>query len=518
MKTLRSFVHDEWHQADSGFAPLHNPCTEEPIARAGSQGIDFGAAYEHARNVGGTTLRDMSFAQRGELLSAMSKALYTRREELIELSSLNTGVTRKDAKFDLDGATFTLSYYGKLGKSLGDRKWFAEDDGAQLGRSSRFWGRHMRLPRRGVAVHVNAFNFPAWGLAEKASCAILAGMPVISKPATSSAWVAERCVEILVDEGTLPPGVLSLICGSTGDLLDRLGEQDVFAFTGSADTALKLRGKPNLLAASTRVNIEADSLNAAVLAPGLDREGEAWNVFLVDVAREITQKTGQKCTAVRRIFVPRDELDEVQAALCERLAAAVPGDPRDASVTMGPLATERQLHDAVEGVARLAGEAEIVHGTGQRVDGRGTQPGQGWFFAPTLLRSEKTSAAGVLHRHEVFAPVSTLCAYSGDLADAAAGVGYARGTLVTSLYLDRPEHLTEYMTAGGATSGRLYVASSKVAPQLPGSGTTLPAMLHGGPGRAGGGEELGGISGLSLYQQRVAVTGDRALLDRAGAD
>ncbi len=518
MKTLRSYVQGRWHQADSDLVPLHNPCTEEPIAQAGSRGVDFGAAYDYARDTGGPALRELSFAQRGELLSAMSKALYAKRDELIELSGLNTGVTRKDAKFDLDGATFTLSYYGKLGKSLGDRHWFAEDEGAQLGRSSRFWGRHLRLPRGGVAVHVNAFNFPAWGLAEKAACAILAGMPVISKPATSSAWVAERCAEILVEAGVLPAGAFSLICGSTGDLLDRLGEQDVFAFTGSADTALQLRGKQNLLAASTRVNIEADSLNAAVLAPGLDREGETWNVFLRDVAREISQKTGQKCTAVRRIFVPRDELDEVQAALCERLSEVVPGDPRDSAVTMGPLATAGQLRDAVDGVSKLAAEAEIVHGNGRRVDGRGVQPGKGWFFAPTLLRSEKPSAADVVHRHEVFGPVATLCPYSGDLSEAAAGVGQARGTLVTSLYTDRPEDLAGYLTAGGGTSGRLYVASSKVAPQLPGSGTTLPAMLHGGPGRAGGGQELGGIRGLSLYQQRVAVTGDRALLDRAGAD
>jgi 3,4-dehydroadipyl-CoA semialdehyde dehydrogenase len=515
MKTLRSYVQGGWHQADTGFAPLHNPCTEEPIAQASSHGIDFGAALEFARDKGGPALRDMTFAQRGQLLAGMSKALYEKREELIELSSVNTGVTRKDAKFDLDGATFTLSYYAKLGESLGDRHRVAEDEGTQLGRSARFWGRHLRVPRRGVAVHVNAFNFPAWGLAEKAACAILAGMPVLSKPATSSAWVTERCAEILVDADILPAGAFGLICGSTGDLLERLGEQDVFAFTGSADTALKLRGMPNLLAASTRVNIEADSLNAAVLAPGLDRDSETWDVFVQDVTREILQKTGQKCTAVRRIFVPRDEMDEVQDVLCERRAAAVPGDPRDSSVTMGPLATAGQLRDAISGVEKLSSAAEVVFGTGQRVDGAGAQPGKGWFFGPTLLRlTDPTS--DTVHRHEVFAPVSTLCPYENGVEDAAAGVARSGGTLVTSLYLDSPQTLADYLHAGGATSGRLYVGSEKVAAQLPGSGTTLPAMLHGGPGRAGGGEELGGLSGLSLYQQRVAVTGDRALLDRAG--
>ena len=515
MRTLRSHVLGRWHQADTGFVPLHNPCTEEPIAQASSRGIDFRGAYEFARDRGGPALREMTFEQRGALLAAMSKALHEKRDELIQLSGLNTGVTRKDAKFDLDGATFTLSYYAKLGQSLGDRRTLTEDEGAQLGRSPRFWGRHLRLPRRGVALHVNAFNFPAWGLAEKAACAMLAGMPVLSKPATSSAWVAERCAEILVDAEVLPEGVFGMICGSTGDLLEHLGEQDVFAFTGSADTALKLRGMPNLLAASTRVNIEADSLNAAVLTPGLDRDGETWGLFLQDVAREITQKTGQKCTAVRRIFVPRDELDEVQAELGERLSATVPGDPRNADVTMGPLATAGQLNDAVEGVAKLAREAEIVHGTGKRVDGRGAQSGTGWFFGPTLLRVADSEAAHEVHRHEVFGPVSTLCPYSGDMTDAAAGVARAGGALVTSLYVDAPDALTTYLASGGATSGRLYVGSEKVAAQLPGSGTTLPAMLHGGPGRAGGGEELGGLSGLYLYQQRVAVTGDRGLVDRA---
>jgi len=312
MHTLRSFTAGRWHTANDGFVPLHDPSTEEEIARASSVGVDFEETLEFARDRGGPALRKLTFAERGEMLIAASKALHAHRDELLELSMRDSGVTRKDAKFDVDGATGTLSYYGYLGRELGDRRIAFDGEGVALGRSARFWGRHASVPRPGAAVHINAFNFPAWGFAEKAAQAWLAGMPVITKPATSTAWVTERCVEILVEAGGVPEGALSLICGATGDLLTRLGSQDVLAFTGSAATGNRLRSLPNLLERSVPVNIEADSLNATVLAPGIDRSGETWGLFLRDVSREITQKSGQKCTAVRRIFVPRDLLADVR--------------------------------------------------------------------------------------------------------------------------------------------------------------------------------------------------------------
>ena len=284
MRTLKSYVCGRWHEASDGFATLHDPSTEEPIARASSAGIDFGAALAHARDVGGPALRGMTLGERAGLLKAMSKALYERRDELLDLSMTSTGTTRKDAKFDVDGATGTLAYYAALGSSMGDARYLTDGDGEALGRSARFWGRHVLVPRRGAAVLVNAFNFPAWGLGEKAAAAILAGMPIVVKPATSTAWLAERCVEILVDSGAVPDGVLSSVCGSTGDLLARLGPQDVLSFTGSADTALKLRRQENLLAHSTRVNIEANSLNAAVLAPDVEPGSETWGLFVREVA------------------------------------------------------------------------------------------------------------------------------------------------------------------------------------------------------------------------------------------
>jgi len=512
MKTLRSFVCGEWHEAGSGFRELVNPTTEEPIGRASSAGLDFGKALAFARSRGGRALREMSFEHRAQLLKSMSKALYERRDELIALSIENTGTTRKDAKFDLDGATGTLHYYSTLAGALAEGAPMVDGRGEKLGRTARFWGEHVRLPLRGAAVLINAFNFPAWGFGEKAAAAILAGMPVIVKPATSTAMVAERCVEILAEADLLPQGALSLICGSTGDLLDRLGPQDVVAFTGSASTGLSLRGMENLLRQSVRVNVEADSLNAAVLAGDVQPGSETWQLFVRDVVREMTQKTGQKCTAVRRVFVPAEAIDDVQVALIEQLADVVAGHPEDAAVTMGPLATADQLRDAIEGVDKLGSAAEIVHGSGQRIDGVGAEAGKGFFFGPTLLRAEDPRAAGVVHEHEVFGPVATIMPYSGSADDAAELVGLGQGSLVTSLYGDDDGWMASYLEEGGAHSGRLYLGSQKMAEQAPGSGIALPQSLHGGPGRAGGGAELGGLRALELYTQRVALQGSRQML------
>ncbi|MEZ4654801.1 MAG: aldehyde dehydrogenase family protein [Candidatus Eisenbacteria bacterium] len=298
METLESFVNGAWHRASSGHATLQDPCTEEAIAQVSSQGIDFAKALDHARTVGGANLRAMTFAQRGELLMRMSKAITDAREDLLDVSIRNTGVTRKDAKFDIDGASGVLAYYAYQAKELGDRKLLIDGEGTQLGRSARFWGQHAWVPLRGVAVLINAFNFPAWGFAEKTACAFLAGVPVLTKPATSSALVTERCVRRLVESAGIPEGAFSFVAGSLGDGLDHLGAQDVLAFTGSASTGLSLRRRENLLATSARVNIEADSLNAAVLAPDVEEGSETWNLFLRDVALRLPRRR-DRSTAVR---------------------------------------------------------------------------------------------------------------------------------------------------------------------------------------------------------------------------
>lgn len=517
MKTLKSYVLSQWHEAASGFVPLVDPSTEEEIGRVSSAGVDFGAVLDYARDRGGSALRALSFGERGQILKAMSKTLREHRDELIEISRQNHGTTAADGSFDIDGASGTLGFYAAIAKRLGDGGAIVEGEGLPLARTDGFWGQHVLVPKRGVAVHINAFNFPAWGFAEKAACSILAGVPAITKPATATAMVTERAIEIFVAADILPAGALQLICGSTGDLLDRLGPQDVLAFTGSAATANKLRQRANFLDTNTRINIEADSLNAAVLGPGAAEDSAVFKLFVKDVAREMTQKTGQKCTAVRRILVPEGQVDAVQAALIERLNRVVTGNPADESVTMGPLATAHQVTDAEQGIAQLSSHAEIVHGTGQRTDGTGSPSGKGYFLAPTLLRATDARGASAIHEREVFAPVATLLPYDGGATEAAELNGLGGGTLVTSVYSDDGAWLAEFIASGGSATGRLYVGSEGSAGM--GSGLVMPQTLHGGPGRAGGGEELGGLVGIQLYMQRLALQGSRDMVQRlAGID
>ncbi len=511
MKTLRSHLCGQWFEADRDFQTLLNPSTEEPLARASSSGADFAGALSWARERGGPALRALTFAERGEILKQLGKRLREHREELLALSSVNNGSTASDGAFDLDGAGGALAYYGGLGLTLGARRILADGDGGALGKSENFWSAHALVPRSGIAVHINAFNFPAWGFAEKFACSFLAGMPTITKPATATAFVAHRIVEIAVESGLLPEGALQSIVGSTGDLLDRLGPQDVVAFTGSAATALALRQKAAIAEAGVRFNVEADSLNAAVLAPDVRPGSPTFERYVQDVAREITQKAGQKCTAVRRILVPKECAESVVAALVARLAAVVTGNPADPQVTMGPLAHGGQLRDALDGIAELLATAELVHGSGGRATGVGAPAGKGFFVAPTLLQNHHPLELTPIHYREVFAPVSTVLPYSGTASEAAAIVALGGGSLVSSVYTDDALWAGDYLGQAGAFQGRIYFGSA--TSEGYGSGAALPQSLHGGPGRAGGGEELGGIAGLRLYQQRVALQGTRARID-----
>jgi oxepin-CoA hydrolase/3-oxo-5,6-dehydrosuberyl-CoA semialdehyde dehydrogenase len=514
MITLRSWLKDVWHEGTGDFAILVNPATEAPVARTSTTGLDLRGAVEHARNVGGPALRAMTFAERGELLKRMSKVLFEVRDALIEASIENGGTTRGDAKFDIDGATGTLAYYGGLGQKLGAVRAIVDGPGEQLTRSPRFFGYHVKTPRQGVAVHVNAFNFPAWGLAEKAAVALLAGVPVISKPATATALLAYRVMERLVEAANLPPGALQLVCGNAGDLLSYLGPQDVLAFTGSSQTGARMRALDGAVSRSLRVNIEADSLNAAVLGPDAEPGGDTYQMFVRDVAREMTQKAGQKCTATRRIFVPQEVADSVQESLVEQLSGVKVGDPALDEVRMGPLATAQQLRDAREGVARLqAAGARIVFGSATDVQALGVPAGKGFFLAPVLLRADRPHDAAAVHAHEVFGPVATLMPYS-DTADAVRLVARGEGGLVTMLYTDDRTVMDAMVLQLAPYAGRVFCGSAKIAAQATSPGAVLPSCVHGGPGRAGGGEELGGERGLDFYLQRTALQGDRALLDR----
>jgi 3,4-dehydroadipyl-CoA semialdehyde dehydrogenase len=513
IKTIKSYVRGSWYEAESGFVPITNPSTEEAIARVSSEGVDFSSVLEFARQQGVSSLQAMTFAQRAGLLKEMSKVLREHRDELLELSRLNNGTTKMDGAFDIDGASGTLAYYASIGRDLADRNILIEGERVQLSREGSFAGQHIYVPRQGVAVHINAFNFPAWGFAEKAACSLLAGMPVVTKPASATALVAERCVELIIDAQILPEGAVQLVSGSLGDLLDGLGPKDVVAFTGSSETAGLVRAQLDSQSINARFNVEADSLNAAVLGPDVAPDSATMELFVRDVVREMTQKAGQKCTAVRRVIVPSSVVAGVQAALSTRLEETVVGDPADDSVTMGPLATIDQLESAEEGVAALAPGTTLVAGTGRRVEGVGATPGKGYFFAPTLIRVDDSSEANSIHRREVFAPVASLIAYDGEAQQAAELNSLAGGTLVTSIYTDDAGWVEKFLLGGGATTGRLYLGSAESLKEAPGSGVALPQSLHGGPGRAGGGEELGGMIGVKLYLQRVALQGAPALLD-----
>ena len=513
MLKLKSFVSGDWHAGSGTTATLLNPATEEPMAETSTEGIDFSAALEHARTVGGRALRAMTFTERAEKLQAIYDALFANREEFIELSIANGGNTRNDAKFDVDGATATLLAYIDVGKEIGDRHIINDGETEQIGRTPRYGGKHIYSTMCGVAVHVNAFNFPAWGMIEKAAVALLAGMPVVSKPATSTALLAHRMTEIIVESGVLPEGAFSFIAGSVGDLLDHLGPQDALAFTGSGDTAAVLRGLDAHTRRSVRINVEADSLNAAIMGPDIESGGETWQMMLNEVTNDVRQKAGQKCTAIRRVFVPPSQIENFVEALKERLEDINIGNPADANVRMGPLVSRNQLDDVAAGIDALAIQASKVSGSLQPENLTAVDAGRGFFLAPHLFRVDDVAAAPVVHEREVFGPVVTVMPYEDaeTLINICAQGG---GSLVSSVYSDDRKFARELLAGLAPYNGRLTHGSTKVAGISPGPGTVLPGLVHGGPGRAGGGEELGGARGLSFYMQRTAIQGYSALLDK----
>lgn len=512
---LESYVQGRWQAGQpEGNSQLVNPTSEEEVATTSTAGIDFGAALAFARDKGGPALREMGFARRAEMIGAMSKAIHEHREELLDLATQNGGNTRGDGKFDIDGATGTLSYYAKVGAALGDTNLWRDGDAQQLTRSPRLVGQHFYMPRNGAAILINAFNFPAWGFAEKAAVALLAGMPVVTKPATSTALVAHRIAQILVESQVLPQGAFTFLCGSAGDLLDHVTWQDVVAFTGSADTGLTIRGHRRVLAQGTRVNVEADSLNAAVLGPDLSSNASAYDLFLQEVVRDMTQKAGQKCTAIRRIMVPRNTLASVRDDLCEQLKAVRTGDPSLREVKVGPVATAGQLRSVREVVEQLKSEAKAVLGDGGRGQLTGIDHNKGYFISPTLLECEDPAGAQAVHRREAFGPVATLMPYDGTAAGAAQLLARGEGSLVSSVYSDDEQFAADVVRAAGPYLGRMHLGSSKVAEHSVGPGTVLPMFNHGGPGRAGGGSELGGLRALSFYMEKTAVQGFAPWLEK----
>ena len=517
-KTLQSHVAGGWVAGSGKPVSLVDPTTEAPLAEASTEGVDMGKALDFARDVGGPALRAMSFKERGAVLRKLARAIHAHRDELMVLGTQNAGNTRGDAKFDIDGASGTLAAYADLADELGDGKLLVDGEPINIGRSSKLAGQHVWTSRHGVAVHVNAFNFPAWGIAEKAAVALLAGVPVITKPATSTALLAHRMFELFVAEDLLPRGVLSLLCGSTGDLIERLREQDVLAFTGSGDTGTLLRSLKNVVGHSVRVNVEADSLNAAILGADAQPGSETFDLFVKDVVRDVQQKSGQKCTAIRRVFVHRDRLDAVREVLVERLRDLKVGNPAHEEVMVGPVATRKQRDDVLAGIERLVkGGARVATG-GKRPEALvGVEGAKGFFVAPTLLETAGVDAVADVHQHEVFGPCTTLLPYD-DTAAMIAAIRRGGGGLVASVYSDDKAFVKDVVLGIASAHGRIVIGNDKVAGSALPPGTVLPNLVHGGPGRAGGGEELGGARGMQLYMQRTALQGYGPLLASLVAD
>ncbi len=510
MTVLQSYLAGQWLGSQPG-KPLASAINGEIVAHAHDDTPDFAAAVHYGRTTGVKELLKLDFQERAARLKAMALHLQEHKKELYKLSR-HTGATKGDNAFDIDGGFGTLFAYASMGrKELPSGNVVHEGPVIPLGKNSHFAGTHILVPRGGVAVHINAFNFPVWGMLEKFTANFLAGMPCIVKPATATSYVTEACVRLMQDSGALPEGALQLVIGGTADLLDQLDEQDVITFTGSADTARKLRAHPNVINRSIPFNAEADSLNSAILAPDVTPDDEEFDLLAKEIVREMTVKAGQKCTAIRRIMVPQQHLDAFGERLIQRLEKITLGDPDEEGVRMGALASLAQKEDVTAAVNDLLNTSECIHGAdgGAAPIGKGTENGA--FFAPRLLRSRDPHADGGAHDIEAFGPVSTLMGY-GDLDEAVELAAKGKGSLVTTFATKDPKSAARAIPALAARHGRLQVLNAEAAKESTGHGAPLPMLKHGGPGRAGGGEELGGIRAVHHYLQRTAIQGSPTML------
>ncbi len=503
MALLRSYVGGNWVTPDGEGRPVFDAVTGAEVARISAAGLDMAAALTYGRAVGGPGLRELTFHQRAALLKALGSQLREHRDELYALSA-KTGATLGDAKFDVDGGIgVLLSYASKARRELPNDTIYLDGTAEPLGKSGQFAGQHIMTSLLGVAVQVNAFNFPVWGPLEKLAPAFLAGVPSLIKPASQTAYLTERLVELIVDSGLLPSGSVQLICGSVGDLFDHLTEQDLVSFTGSAATARQLRAHPQVIARSVRFNAEADSLNCSILGPDAGPGTPEFDLYVTQLVTEMTVKAGQKCTAIRRALVPAGVADAVTEAVTERLAKVVVGSPAEKTVGMGALASLEQREEVRRSVKGLLAGARLVFGDPSHVEVVGADPERGAFISPLLLRCDDSSRPEP-HEIEAFGPVATVIGYS-DAADAISLAARGRGSLAGSVVTGDAEFAREVVLGVAPWHGRLLVLDRDDAAESTGHGSPLPPLVHGGPGRAGGGEEMGGIRGVLHYMQRTAV-------------
>jgi oxepin-CoA hydrolase/3-oxo-5,6-dehydrosuberyl-CoA semialdehyde dehydrogenase len=508
---LQSYVAGSWTEGHNGGVEVRNAINGEPIATVSSEGIDFSEVLRYGRQSGGPALRKMTIHERAYMLKALAKYLLERKEKFYGLSAM-TGATRGDSWVDIEGGIGTvLSLSSIARRELPDESFIVEGDTERLSAKGSFLGWHILVPKEGVSVHINAFNFPCWGMLEKIAPSLIAGVPVVVKPATVSAYLTEAMVREMVASGILPAGSVQLICGGMGDLFEHLTEQDSVTFTGSAATGRKLKAHPNIIANGIPFNLEADSLNYSILGAGAEPGSAGFDLFIKGVAQEVTSKAGQKCTAIRRIMVPQHRVEAVIDALKSRLDKTPLGDPAHEGVRMGPLIGIEQREEVWNGVAKLADSCEIVHGGSRDFEVTGADRERGAFFPATLLYCNDPFKTDAPHSVEAFGPVSTVIPY----ADTEAAIELAklgRGSLVGSVVTEDDEEASKIVLGTAAYHGRILVLNGDCARESTGHGSPLAPLIHGGPGRAGGGEELGGSRSIKHYMQRTALQGSPTTL------
>jgi oxepin-CoA hydrolase/3-oxo-5,6-dehydrosuberyl-CoA semialdehyde dehydrogenase len=502
----------EWVAGAQPGQTLFNAITGEPIATASTDGLDFKAILLYVRQTGNPALRKMTFQQRGLMLKALALHLRQHLDQFYAVS-YQTGATKADSWVDIEGGIGNLFANASLRRRLPDQPFAIDGEAHMLGKQGSFMGQHLLIPKEGVAVHINAFNFPVWGMLEKIAVNLLAGVPAIVKPATVTSYLTEAVVKEIIASKILPEGALQLLCGSAGDILSHVNYQDVVTFTGSAYTGLKLKSNPNILAQNVPFNMEADSLNCIVLGEDVQPDMPEWDLFIKEVRREMTLKAGQRCTGVRRIFVPAAKLEAVQAALGKALAQTVIGNPLNETVRMGSLAGQEQRREVKEQVARLLSHSQIVYGSVDEVEVVDADSVKGAFLSPLLLLNQRPHDSTEVHEVEAFGPVSTLMPYQG-LDEAVALSKKGKGSLVSTIVTASHEQATRYVWEAGTHHGRILVLNRECAKENTGHGSPLPLLIHGGPGRAGGGEEMGGLRGVKHYMQRVAVQASPTMLSK----
>ncbi len=505
MKNLGNYFGGQWITGSGKFQTLYHAITGEAIAHAGSGGIDFKEMLNFARTKGNPALRKMTFHERGRMMRSLALYLGERKEKYYEISYA-TGATRGDSWIDIEGGFGNLFAYASLRRKLPDMPYTYDGEAHSISKTGSFMAHHLLIPKEGVAVHINAYNFPVWGMLEKCAVNWLAGVPAIVKPATITSFLTEAVVRDIIESGILPEGALQLICGSAGDLLDHVGSQDVVTFTGSATTGLMLKSNKNILANAVPFNMEADSLNCIVLGEDVTPGMLEWDIFVKEVRKEMTVKAGQKCTAIRRIFVPADKMEDIQIALGKALAQTTMGNPLNEKVRMGALAGKGQRAEVMEQVQKLLAVSQIVYGSLDSSELIDANWEAGSFMSPLLLCNQNPFASDIAHDVEPFGPVSTLMPYTS-MDEAVELSRKGKGSLVSSIVTASPKLATDYVIGAGPWHGRILVLNAQCAKESTGHGSPLPLLVHGGPGRAGGGEEMGGLRGIRHYMQRLAIQG-----------